>query len=444
MPKKLKFLLFGSLLIAMPRLAVSLEIQGMRFWTAPDQTRLVFDVSSDPAYDISMLANPNRLVVDFKNTRLRKSLQQPPVSHPLFSSVRSSARGARDFRVVIDLKTSISYRSFHLSPSHQYGDRLVIDMTPTVHVANVGAAPVIPSIAKTLTIDNRDVIIAIDAGHGGEDPGARGPLGTQEKKVVLQIARKLAALVDRQPGMKAVLVRKGDYYIKLRRRMDIARDARADLFVSIHADAFKNSKVKGASVFTLSRKGASSETARWLANHENATDMKLAGGVTLDDKDKDLASVLLDLSLNASKEVSRQVGSQVLNSIKKVGHLHQHMVQKAGFMVLKSPDIPSILVETAFISNPSEERKLRSSVHQQKMAKAIFDGIYGYFSVNAPAGTLLAALADGQGKHVIGPGETLSGIAKKYGVSLRAIKSANALVSSTIHIGQVLTIPAGS
>jgi N-acetylmuramoyl-L-alanine amidase len=298
------------------------------------------------------------------------------------------------------------------------------------------------TVTKTVKNKARDIIVAVDAGHGGEDPGAHGPKGTQEKKVVLAIAKKLAALIDRQPGMKAVMVRKGDYYIKLRKRMQIARAAKADLFVSIHADAVKNSKAKGASVFTLSRRGASSEAARWLAKHENAAD--LVGGVSLDELEDTLASVLLDLSQTATKKASRDVGSMVLQNFKTIGYLHKNTVQKAGFMVLKSPDIPSILVETAFISNPREERKLRSSKHQQQMAQAIFKGVLSYFKEYAPADTLMVALSSGQSKHVISRGETLSGIAQQYGVSMKAIKIANALAGNTIRIGQVLKIPADS
>jgi N-acetylmuramoyl-L-alanine amidase len=294
-------------------------------------------------------------------------------------------------------------------------------------------------VTKSVTNKVRDIVIAIDAGHGGEDPGAHGPRGTQEKKVVFDISKKLAALINKKPGMKAVLVRKGDYYIKLRKRMEIARAAKADLFVSIHADAFKNSKVKGASVFTVSKRGASSEAARWLAQHENSAD--LVGGVKLADKEDMLATVLMDLSQTATKEASRNVAGKILKNFKHIGHLHKQGVQKAGFMVLKSPDIPSILVETAFISNPDEERKLRSGKHQQKMARAIFKGIVSYFEQYAPANTYFALNSSNQ--HIISRGETLSGIAFQYGVSMKSIKTVNALASNEIQIGQVLKIPRG-
>ena len=228
----------------------------------------------------------------------------------------------------------------------------------------------------------RDIIIAIDAGHGGNDPGAHGANGTEEKIITLAIAKKLANLIDQQPGMKAFMVRKGDYYVDLRKRMQIARAAKADLFVSIHADAFQNATVKGASVYTLSNVGASNEASRWLADSENASD--LVSGVSLNDKDNVLASVLLDLSQTATQDASVNVANKVLKNFQRIGELHYGSVQKAGFLVLKSPDIPSILIETAFISNPTEELKLLNSAHQSKMALAIFNGVRSYFETAAP------------------------------------------------------------
>ncbi|MCK5121572.1 MAG: N-acetylmuramoyl-L-alanine amidase [Methylococcales bacterium] len=422
--------------------AQQVRIASLRYWTAPDHTRMVFDVTKKAAHQVFLLKNPARLVIDFSNTKLLKPLAQPPKNHTLFSRVRSAARNKHDLRVVVDLKTAVAPKSFLLKPSNSYGNRLVVDLfakDKTVVVSKTKKAVNKTRVIKTVKNKARDIIIAIDAGHGGEDPGAHGPRGTQEKKVVFDIAKKLAVLINKKPGMKAVMVRKGDYYIKLRKRMEIARAAKADLFVSIHADAFKNSKVKGASVFTLSNRGASSEAARWLAKHENSAD--LVGGVKLADKEDMLASVLMDLSQTATKEVSRDVAGDILKNFKTIGHLHKNNVQKAGFMVLKSPDIPSILVETAFISNPAEERKLKSGKHQAKMAQAIYKGVVGYFSKHAPADTYLALNASK--KHVISRGETLSGIAHYYGVSMQSIKSVNALASNQIRIGQVIKIPRG-
>lgn len=295
--------------------------------------------------------------------------------------------------------------------------------------------------AAEVTARPRDLIIAIDAGHGGKDPGARGRHGTREKDVVLAIARKLARLIEREPGMKPVLIRDGDYFLRLRERIRRAHDHRADLFISIHADAFNDTRVHGSSVYVLSRRGASSEMARLLARHENTAD--LVGGVSLDDKDDLLKTVLLDLSQSASIEASTEVADKVLRELRRVGKVHKRSVQKAGFVVLKSPDIPSILVETAFISNPREERKLRDPRHQERMARAILAGVRGYFEQNPPPGTLIAARVREQ-RHVIRPGDTLSGIARRYDVSLRELKVANGLDSDRLRVGDVLRIPRGS
>jgi len=411
-----------------------IKVKSMRFWTAPDYTRLVFDVSATPEHQVFLLKNPYRLVIDIDNARFSKSLNQPFVKNPLFSRIRTAVRNKTGLRIVLDLKEAVTPGSFVLLPNQTYGYRLVVDLKQyTRPVKTLGKLNI---VNKTRAGQARDIIVAVDAGHGGEDPGAKGPHGTREKQVVLAIAKRLARLINHYPGMRAVMVRNGDYYVGLRKRMQIARRSKADLFVSIHADAFKNRRVKGASVFTLSRRGASSEAARWLAKNENAAD--LVGGVSLNNKEDVLASVLLDLSQTATKEASRDVAAKVLRNFRKIGAVHSSRVQKAGFVVLKSPDIPSILVETAFISNPSEEKKLRSSVHQKAMAKAIFTGLLDYFENNPLPGTRMAAA-----KHVITRGETLSGIAQRYGVSMKRLKLVNSLADNQIQIGQVLAIPRG-
>lgn len=322
----------------------------------------------------------------------------------------------------------------------------------TAAVAQLAPAPAAPaSPVKSLRdVDRgRELIIAIDAGHGGKDVGARGPSGTHEKDVVLAIARKLAALVEKEPGMRPVLVRDGDYFIRLRERMNKARKQRADLFVSIHADAFSDHRARGSSVFVVSERGASSEMARMLAAQENAAD--LVGGVSLNDKDELLKSVLLDLSQSASIEASMTVADNVLGELKQVGRVHKTRVQQAGFMVLKSPDVPSVLVETAFISNPEEERQLRDARHQQRLAHAIMKGIRAYFRDNPPPGTVVAARDASGGdvtgrdvngrEHVIKRGETLSEIAKRYAVSMDRLRVANGLSGDTVQVGGVLRIP---
>jgi N-acetylmuramoyl-L-alanine amidase len=277
-------------------------------------------------------------------------------------------------------------------------------------------------------------VIAIDAGHGGDDPGAKGPRGALEKDVVLGIARELAALIDKEPGMRAVLVRDGDYYIGLRNRARKARAHQADLLISIHADAFSDPSVHGSTVYVVSPRGASNEMARWVAERENASD--LAGGVSLEDKDDLLKTVLLDLSQSASIEASMEVGGKVLRQLKRVGKTHKSTVQQAGFMVLKSPDIPSILVETAFISNPTEERRLKDPSHQRKVAQAITNGVRSYYAEKALGGTMWAGT-----RHVIQRGETLSEIAEHYQVSMEKIRLANNLSSDEVQAGKVLRIP---
>ena len=419
--------------------AGQVHVKSLRYWTAPDHTRMVFDVSDSPSHQVFLLKNPSRLVIDIHRAKINKKFKQPAADNPFFSRVRSAPRNKTDLRVVVDLKQPVEPKSFVLKPRKQYGHRLVVDLYQKNPKSSHQVMRPKTQITKTIKNKKRDIIVAVDAGHGGDDPGARGAHGTREKKVVLDIAKKLARMINRQAGMKAVLVRKGDYYINLRKRMEIARKAKADLFVSIHADAFKNRKVRGASVFTLSRRGASSEAARWLAKHENDAD--LVGGVSLDEMDSTLASVLLDLSRTATKEASRKVAANVLKQLRPVGHLHKRTVQKAGFVVLKSPDIPSILVETSFISNPTEEQKLKNQKHQQRIAKAIFKGIFDYFKRYAPGDTLMASLYSEHAKHVITRGETLSGIAQHYGVSMKAIKAANSLAGNVIRVGQVLKIP---
>ena len=414
-------------LAAGPR-AETVMIESLRVWAAPDSTRVVFDVSAPVKYKVFSLESPDRMVIDIKHARLQKRPTQPGAGDHYLRRVRAAARNGRDLRVVLDLKQAAIHQSFQLEPNQYYGHRLVIDL----HGGKAWATPAKPAATPARP---RDVIIAIDAGHGGEDPGAIGPGGTYEKDVVLQIAKTLARAINRERGMRAVLIREGDYYMSLRKRILSARRHKADLFLSIHADAFPNRKVQGASVYTLSRRGASSEAARWLAERENAAD--LVGGVSLDDKDDVLASVLLDLSQTASLEASIDVADRVLKGLQRVGKVHKKSVQSAGFAVLKSPDIPSILIETAFISNPSEEKKLLSHKHRGNLAGAIVTGLRGYFRDFAPPGALLAAR-----RHTIARGETLSAIARRYRVSPSALKAYNALRGDRIQAGQTISIPA--
>ncbi len=421
------------LLVATASTASEVAVRGVRLWVAPDYTRLVFDISGPVEHRLFGLSGPDRLVIDIKNARLTSPMPASTPDNPRIQSVRAAPRADNDLRVVLDLRRPVNPKSFQLRPNRQYGERLVIDLYDKAPAADAEAQPKV-----TLNQEgDRDVVVAVDAGHGGEDPGAQGAHGTQEKEVTLEIARRLAALINREPGMRAVLVRNGDYYVGLRQRMAIARRAKADLFVSIHADACRDSGVTGASVYTLSRRGASNEAARWLAERENSAD--LIGGVSLDDKDDVLASVLLDLSQTAAMEASSDVAQRVMRQLKQVGPVHYNRVQQAGFMVLKSPDIPSLLVETAFISNPAEERKLDDPKQRAKLADAIMAGVRDYFHVNPPPGTRLASMAERH--HVIARGDTLSGIAQQYQVSPKILRDANGLTLDQLRVGQVLLIP---
>lgn len=425
-------LLFSSVLLSLlsaMAMATPVQVNSLRTWQAPDHTRLVFDLSGPVDYKLFNLDNPSRLVVDIKNSSLKQALPVPDKNDAYLKGIRSAMRDNKDLRVVLDLQGKSTYKSFLLKPYQQYGNRLVIDLYQ--------ATPREKKIVKKLVpkADGlRDLVIAIDAGHGGEDPGALGSSGTYEKEVVLAIARRLAKAIDKERGMRPVLIRDGDYYLSLRQRTVLARKHKADLFVSIHADAFDDRRVNGASVYILSRNGASDEAARWLAEKENSAD--LIGGVSLDDKDNMLASVLLDLSQNATIESSYNVAQQVLKALKPLGKLHKREVQQAGFAVLKAPDMPSLLIESAFISNPREERNLRSTSHQRAMSAAILKGVRAYFRDHSPPGTLYAAR-----RHVITRGDTLSDIAHQYRVSLASLRNANKLRGDGVRVGQVLHIP---
>lgn len=427
------FAILLGMLLALPLQAAQVKVTNLRLWAAPDSTRLVFDTSEPVTHGLFSLKSPDRLVIDIANASLVGQL--PAVgNNEVLSAIRSGQRNDNDLRVVLDLRGKVKAKSFVLKPNRQYGDRLVIDLEPISSQAAAAAPEPVKSVDSNPL---RDVVVAIDAGHGGEDPGAIGAGRLQEKDVVLAIARQLARLVNAEKGMKAVLIRDGDYYLGLRKRIRLAREKRADLFVSIHADAFNDRRARGSSVFTLSNRSASSEAARWLANRENSAD--LVGGISLDDKDDVLARVLLDMSQSGTQEASHQVARNVLGGLKQVGKTHKPTVQQAGFAVLKSPDIPSILVETAFITNPGEARKLRDPRHQQRLAAAVRDGLVDYFRANAPPGTLMASSRPK--RHIITRGETLSGIADQYQVTLGNLRQVNSLSGDRIQIGQVLKIP---
>ncbi len=419
------------------------SIDGVRVRPSPDRTRIVFDLSHPVDHRIFSLTDPSRLVIDIQDASLNTSIKSLSLKNTPISSIRTSRRDGDDVRVVLDLTDEVRPRSFVLQPIMQYGDRLVIDL----YTSSQQTAPIVQK-ADRLKNQMRDVVIAIDPGHGGDDPGAIGPGKLYEKDVVLAISQRLHNLFIKEPGFNSRLVREGDYYVALRKRTAIARQSQADVFLSIHADAFKTPKVSGASVYAISQKGATSETARWLAEKENRADLiGGVGGVSLDDKDDLLAGVLLDLSMTASLAASLEMGKHVLGPLGKVNKLHKKNVEQAGFAVLKSPDIPSLLIETGYISNPGEAKKLGTKSHQRKLAKAIFTGVRDYMQINPPTGSYLAWVKQGKGDqlvtYTIVRGDTLSEIAHRYRVSFKKLKELNGLSSDTIRIGQKLKIPPG-
>ncbi|WP_017363290.1 N-acetylmuramoyl-L-alanine amidase [Ectopseudomonas mendocina] len=457
----------GVLLAALAAEALAAsDVRSVRLWRAPDNTRLVFDLSGPVQHSVFTLAAPDRIVIDVTGAKLATSLDQLSLANTPITGVRSAQRSAEELRVVIDLSAPVSPKSFTLAPNQQYGHRLVVDLfdqgsaPPATQAPSVAdgtpPVPVTPTQPppKLTPVPNgkRDIVVAIDAGHGGEDPGALSPVkGQYEKNVTLAIAKELQRQVNAEKGFRGELVRTGDYFIPLRKRTEIARKKGADLFVSIHADAAPRSSAFGASVYALSERGATSETARWLADAENQSDLiGGAGNVSLDDKDKMLAGVLLDLSMTASLSSSLNVGQKVLSNMGNITPLHKRRVEQAGFMVLKSPDIPSILVETGFISNPNEARKLHTASHQQALARSIISGVKQFFHENPPPGTYVAWLRDegkiaaGPREHVVARGESLALIAQRYQISLAALRSANKLNGDVIKVGQTLQIPATS
>ena len=353
--------------------AYSATVENVRIWAENDKTRVVLDLSKPVKHKIITLRGPDRLVIDLSDSRLGGGMSRLPSGAGAVKSIRSGVRAGGDLRVVLDLNQVVRSRSFTAGPNSKFGDRLVIDLHRSGNLQTVKRA-------SENTTPGRDIVVAIDPGHGGHDPGAIGRGKTREKDVALSISKQLASRINAEAGMRAVLVRSGDYYVDHRKRTDIARRNKADLFISIHADAVDDRRARGASVYALSHKGASDEEARLLAERENAA--VRIGGVEISDKPPEIAAVLLDLSQTASLSASLDVGNKVARELGTVGKMHRKTVQQAGFLVLKSLDMPSILVETAYISNPDEEKKLRSKAHQSKLASAIMEpGFQSAFNV---------------------------------------------------------------
>lgn len=431
----------GRLWLALPLLFLltsyaqaQTRIEQIRVWPSPLNTRIVFDLSGPVDHSLFELSNPDRVVIDIDRTTTSVSPADLDFDRSLADGIRLGQREDGSLRVVVDVGQPVRPRSFTLEPNDTYGHRLVLDLEQK--------APVVRTLDQVAE-SNRDILIAIDAGHGGEDPGALGPDGLFEKNLVLAIARSMQRLVDATPGYRALLVREGDYYIALQDRAEIARQARADVFISIHADAFDQPQVNGASLYALSERGATSERAAYLAQKENRAD--LIGGVgelSIRDKDDMLASVLLDLSMTATLDSSLRLGSAIIPHMGGVTRMHKERVEQAGFVVLKSPDMPSLLIETGFISNPQEARRLANSGFQEELARAIFSGVRDYFESHPPDGTLIAARGGSlERDYVVQSGDTLSEIALRFGISTSSLVSYNNLTNSVIRVGQTLHIP---
>ncbi|WP_254063373.1 N-acetylmuramoyl-L-alanine amidase [Rhodanobacter sp. L36] len=486
------------------------DLKNARVWAGPEYTRVVIVASGPLKYTINQQSG--QFVVDLANSRVLESFSDP-TAQGLYRGMSHSRMG-NHLQIKAKINSNIRLKSFVLAPAAGSDYRLVLDLYPgkgdssakpvaqvdddsdsapvsvaaepvishAGHVRTTHSSRVATEQAAAMLDGQRQVIVAIDAGHGGKDQGAHGPDGTLEKNVTLAVARSLAAQINRQPGMKAVLTRDGDFFIPLAQRYNIARENNADLFVAIHADSFTSDDARGSSVWVLSPRGKTSTAARWLADGQNRVD--LIGGVTLDDKNDALAKVLMDLQQGWAMQASEVVAGNVLKALGQLGPTHRGYVERANFVVLRSPDVPSILVETAFISNPAEERKLRDPDHQKQLAEAVMAGVKNYFESTPPPGTWFAAdaarrngvdvsprrvaivqqsvvkpamtshvtLASNMSPpadagvrdlHRVGRGESLRSIARQYGISVGALKNANQLDTEAVHAGAVLTIPAG-
>ncbi|GGX95146.1 N-acetylmuramoyl-L-alanine amidase [Litchfieldella qijiaojingensis] len=468
--------LWLMVLMAFSTLANAGEVDNMRLWAAPDHARLVFDLSAPTQANVFTLDNPERLVIDLEDSRLQADPGRLNLDGSAISAVRTGVRDGTGLRVVLDLERRVEPRYFTLAPNDQYGHRLVVDLEypgesavedpidpieAMIREQEIAAAraraegrtsgeasAAAQALQQAQPHPKRDIIIAVDAGHGGEDPGAIGPSGTREKDVVMDISRQLQRLINDTEGFRAVMIRDGDYYVGLRQRTRIAREQKADFFVSVHADAFNSPRPQGSSVYALSQSGATSEAAQWLANSENRADLigGVDGNLSLRDKDEVLRGVLMDLTMTATLNDSLAIGGQVLDQLGRANRLHKSRVEQAGFVVLKSPDIPSLLIETGFISNPDEERRLNDPTHQRRLAQAILNGVLAHFERNPPPASLLAWQRDrGRGgsgnEYRIQPGDTLSEIAARHQVPLGQLKQANEINSDVIRVGQVLRIP---
>ncbi len=382
-------LILASAAFALPFGASATQIRNARLWRSDEKLRLVFDLSGPVRYKTFALSAPDRLIIDVAGANLRGDFSQLALSGTVIRSIRSGLFGRGDTRIVLDLNGPVLLNSFLLAPQDGQSHRLVMDL---VSAKTASMVPMVPrETPKISTHPKRDIIVVVDPGHGGKDPGAVGAKGEREKDVVLSIAQLLAKRLKKENGFDVKLVRNDDFFVPLRKRVEIARQHKADMFISVHADAAPRLTASGASVYCLSEGGATSATARFMAQRENGADLLGATSLlNLKDKDPMLAGVILDMSMNATIAASLQLGSTVLGSLAGITTLHQKRVEQAGFAVLKSPDVPSILVETGFISNARDSQRLVTARHQQAVANGLFEGLQRYFEKNPPIDSYLA------------------------------------------------------
>ena len=417
------------------------NLEGIRTHDAPDHTRVVFDTSSKVSYTVFSLDDPFRVVIDLRDTRPLTALKLPTKESDLIRRIRRAPRPDGVYRIVLDIAEQVDPKHFQLDPIDPYSYRLVVDLHATERKRPV---PII-----RMPEGKRDVVVVVDAGHGGDDNGATGVGGIREKDVVLAVAKALARDLNATDGYRAVLARQGDYYIGLRQRAELVQKHSAHLFISIHADAFSNPRVRGAHIFALSQRGSSSEAARILAKRENSSDLiggvGGVGGIALDDQPAHVAETLVDLSLGFSQSGGIEVGDTILRSMAPASLLRKRSTQLQNFAVLRAAGVPAVLIELGFLTNPEDARLLKTPAHQKRLALAIGDGIRAYVARNPPPDTLIGArIAAGGTRYIIQRGDTLSEIALRYRVSTRALRAANGIRGDRIRVGQVLQIPAAT
>ncbi|WP_086050188.1 N-acetylmuramoyl-L-alanine amidase [Vibrio syngnathi] len=428
------------------------SLKSLRVWPSPEETRVVIDLKSEADFSYFTLSSPSRLVVDLKKTNLATKLPVVVKDSPVLSKIRKSSPPDKNtYRLVFELKKSSKAELFKLSPTPggQYGHRLVIDLPHgAASKGKATSTPSKPTVSKNLNQvkRQRDVLIVIDPGHGGEDPGSIGPSRKYEKNATLSISKKIAAQLNAVPGIKTRLTRNADYFVNLNRRVAIARENEAHLLISIHADAFTTPQPRGGSVFVLNTRRANTEISRWIENKEKQSELLGGSGAAFTGNiaDKNVNQTLLDLQFSHSQKEGYKLATTILSEMGKVAKLHNSKPINTSLAVLRSPQIPSVLVETGFISNPTEEKLLFQRSHQDKLARAVTKAVVKYLKANPPEGIIIsnaAAASNSTSQHKVQRGESLSVIAKKYGTSTQAIVKLNGLKSTSLAVGQTLKIP---